>query len=232
MKKLAETLGILGAGKLGTVLGQLAVAAGYNVLIAGSGSKEKIELTVETLVPQAVPTTAAVACQQADTIILALPLGKYLTLSPSALAGKMVIDAMNYWWEVDGPRPDLTDPHRSSSELVAAFLKKSHVVKAFNHIGYHDLFDEPRPHGQAGRKAVAIAGDEQKYVEKAAELVERFGFDPVYAGPLAAGIRMEPGSAVFGANVAADELKKLLADFEKTKRGKEVFLARKKAERN
>ncbi|KRM97489.1 dinucleotide-binding enzyme [Liquorilactobacillus aquaticus DSM 21051] len=223
---MKEMLGILGAGKLGTVLGQLATAAGYRVLIAGSGSPTKIELTIETLVPDAVPATAIEVCQQADIVILAIPLGKYQTLSPSALAKKLVIDAMNYWWEVDGPRPDLTDPRYSSSELVQSFLKESHVVKAFNHMGYHDLFDETRSHGQAGRKAIAIAGNEREYVKKAAEVIDKLGFDPVHVGSLAEGIRMEPGSAVFGANVNENELKDLLAKFEETDRGQEVLHAR------
>ncbi|KRL01534.1 NADPH-dependent F420 reductase [Liquorilactobacillus capillatus] len=216
---MTTTIGILGAGKLGTVLAQLTTAAGYHVLIAGSGHVAKIQLTVEVLIPAAVPTTIAEVCHQADIVILALPLSKYQTLSPAALAGKLVIDAMNYWWETDGNREDLTNTHYSSSEQVARYFHKSHVVKALNHMGYHDLFDEPRLQGQPGRKAIAIAGDEEKYVEETVKLVDRLGFDPVRAGSLADSGKMEPGSAVFGANVTKKELKKLLTDFSKTKYG-------------
>lgn len=222
MAQAIHTIGIIGAGKVGIVLAQLAHKAGYDVMIAGSGNPKKIALSVSVLVPRARVATTKEVVKQSDCIILAIPLGKYHTLPSIDLKDKLVIDAMNYWWEVDGDRPELKDPCISTSELVQQHLATARVVKAFNHIGYHDLHDETKPPGAANRKAIAIAGNEETDVASVSAIVDAFGFDPVPIGTLADGIKLQPGSHVFGAHVGTDELEKLILDFYTSDWGREV----------
>jgi predicted dinucleotide-binding enzyme len=92
------------------------------------------------------------------------------------------------------------------------------VVKAFNHMGYHDLEDGARPPGAPDRKAIAIAGEADDTAAVAA-IVDALGFDPVIAGPLSEGVRFGPDTELFGANVDADQVRTMLDRFPDTPRG-------------
>ena len=199
-------IGILGAGKLGTTLGKLLVEAGYPVLISGSQSAEKIQLTIEILVPGAQSLTTDEVSQQADIVVLALPLSKYKQINPHALEDKLVIDAMNYWWEVDGLEEVYSDAEQSSSERVQAYFEKSTVIKAFNHMGYHNLGDDARPNTDENRKAILIAGDEMDAVKKVETIIDHIGFTPFHIGELRNGVILESGSSLFGASLGLEEV--------------------------
>lgn len=206
-----QTVGIIGAGKLGVTVAQLALAAGYTVNIAGSGDPKNIELSVKIITPGATAVTAERAASESDIVVLALPLGKFRSLSPKWFDGKFVIDAMNHWYEVDGPLEDTIPDNHTTSEEVQAFLHNSVVVKALNHMGYHHLRDEAKPKGVANRKAIAIAGDNDEAVRHVSDFVDSIGFDPLLIGGLKNTHALEAGGSAFGANMSYDELHRAIS---------------------
>jgi predicted dinucleotide-binding enzyme len=207
---VVRTVGILGTGKVGTVLARLALATGYRVLIAASGDPERIALIVDVLAPGAEPVRTADAVARADVVILALPLGRALRLDPGPFAGRLVIDATNYWEPVDGALDHVAEDPRGTSEIVREHLVGARLVKTFSHLGYHDLDERGRPAGDPGRIALAIAGDDEDAVGAVAAFVDDLGFDPVVAGPLVAGARFQAHSPVFGVPMSRAELSRAL----------------------
>ena len=196
-----DRLAVLGAGHVGPVIARLAIAAGYPVAIATSGDPDDIALITELVIPGARPRWAGDAIADADIVVLAIPLHRFAELDPGLLAGKIVVDAMNYWPASDGVLTAFEDGganSRGSSEIVARRLAGSAVVKALNHIGYHELEDRARPAGAPDRRAAGLAGDDPAAVAAVAELTSRLGYDPVRLGGLRAGRVLQPGGPVFG----------------------------------
>lgn len=220
-----STVGILGVGRVGVAVARLADSAGLRVRVAGSGDPARIVGAIARQVPGASAVWAADACD-ADVVILAIPLGRYRELPREALMGVLVIDAMNYWWELDGQRPDLADPRHSTSEAVQDFLVGSRVVKSLNHVSAYALEELAVPVGAPGRLAVAVAGNTEIDVETVASLVDSLGFDPVHAGSLADGVRFEPGTDLFGSDATAAEAREMLGRFWDSQRGRVVARAR------
>ena len=205
MRELSR-LAVLGAGHVGPVIARLAITAGYPVAIATSGDPEDIALITELVIPGAQPRWARDAVADADIVVLAIPLHRFLDLDPALLDGKLVVDAMNYWPAGDG----VLEPFEGggSSEVVARRAAGAAVVKALNHIGYHELEDRARPAGAPDRAAAGVAGDDPAAVAVIAGLVDRVGYDPVRLGSLRAGRALQPGGPVFGAALTAPEFER------------------------
>jgi predicted dinucleotide-binding enzyme len=189
-------LAVLGVGHVGPVVARLAIKAGYPVSIAHSGDPEDIALIAEVVIPGARPRWAADAVADADIVVLAIPLHRFIDVDPRLLDGKLVVDAMNYWPDTDGVL-DAFERGRSS-EVVARRLVGSTVVKTLNHIGYHELEYGARAAGAPDRLAMGVAGDDPGATGAVADLVDRLGYDPVRLGSLRAGQVLEPGGPVFG----------------------------------
>ena len=95
-------IAVLGAGHTGPVIARVAIEAGYQVSIAASGDPDKIELITGVLAPGAEPRWAADAVEDADVVVLAIPLHRFAAFDPALVAGRLVVDTMNYWPSIDG----------------------------------------------------------------------------------------------------------------------------------
>ena len=194
-------LAMLGAGHVGPVIARMAIAAGHHVSIAASGDPERIALITQVLAPGAEPRWAAEAVADSDIVVLSIPIHKFAGFDPALVAGKLVVDAMNYWPPVDGVQEMFEDRRYSSSEIVQHRLARSTIVKTLSHIGYHDMEDDRRPAGSPERRALGVAGDDRAAVDAVAEVIERIGYDTVRLDSLSAGRLLEPGGPVFGVSL-------------------------------
>jgi predicted dinucleotide-binding enzyme len=204
-------IAVLGAGHTGPLIARVAVEAGYPVSLAASGDPQEIALITAVLAPGAQPRWAGDAVQDADIVVLAIPLHKFPTFDPAMVAGKLVVDTMNYWPPIDGVQAMFEDRGYGSSETVQRRLARSTVVKTLNHIGYHELDDDRRPTGTPGRRALGVAGDDPAAVDVVAEVIERIGYDTVRLNSLSAGRLLEPGGPVFGVPMRRNEFEQAVS---------------------
>ena len=204
-------LGIVGAGKFGTTLARAAIAAGYDVAISGSGPADEIALTVDVLAPGGRAATSAEVVRHADLVVLAVPTHRFRELPRDLFAGKIVIDAMNYWQPVDGDDAELAGAPNGTSAIVQERFPSARVVKSLNQLGYHQLEENQRPRGAPDRIAIGAAGDDRIAVRTVMRFLDRLGFDPVDAGPLTNGLALEPDGSPVAVTYTADQLAKLLS---------------------
>jgi predicted dinucleotide-binding enzyme len=198
-------IAVLGAGHVGPVIARVAMDAGHHVSIAASGDPERIDLIAQVLAPGAEPRRARDAVDEADIVVLAIPLHRFADFDPDLVADKLVVDRMNYWPPVDGVQQMFEDRRNGSSEIVGHRLARSTVVKTLNHIGYHELEDQRRQVGSPERRALGVAGDDPGAVDLVADVVERIGYDTVRLGRLSEGRLLQPGGPVFGASPSRTE---------------------------
>jgi predicted dinucleotide-binding enzyme len=204
-------LGIVGAGKAGTAIARAAVARGYDVGISGSGPAERIDLVVEVLAPGARTLSTDEVVRFADLVVLAIPMHRFRELGRELFAGKILVDAMNYWDEIDGVDEQLATASAGTSMVVQEWFSSARVVKSLNHLGYFKFDQSRRAPGTPGRIAMAAAGNDRAAVAAVLQLIDTLGFDAVDAGSLEAGLALQPGGPVFGEGHSAEELSNLIS---------------------
>jgi 8-hydroxy-5-deazaflavin:NADPH oxidoreductase len=206
-----KTIGVIGAGHIGSQVARAAIASGYEVVISNSRGPETLAGLVSELGPQARAGTAEEAANVGDLVVVAIPLRAIGDVPAEPLVGKVVIDTNNYYPQRDGHIAALDDGSLTSSGLLQERLTGAHVVKAFNHIYAHQITSDATPPRTKNRRALMIAGDDLVAKAQVAELIDGFGFDVVDAGSLAESWRIEPGAPGYGAVLNSEELTDALA---------------------
>lgn len=198
------TISFIGSGNIGSTVAQLAVDAGYDVVVSNSRGPETLTELVGQLGPKARAATATEAAQAGDLVVFTIPLGKIDQVDPAPLAGKVVLDTCNYYPERDGDIAALDDKQSTTSGLVQQQLPQSHVVKAFNNIFYSHLASMARPAGAPDRSTLMIAGDDADAKRTATEFIEAIGYDVYDTGSIADSWRFQRDQAAYVGVYMAD----------------------------
>ncbi|MDQ0799662.1 putative dinucleotide-binding enzyme [Arthrobacter sp. SLBN-112] len=189
---------------------------GYDVVISNSRGPETLQGLVAELGPKARAATAAEAAAAGDFAVVTVPLKNYKDIPAQPLAGKIVIDTNNYYWERDGRIPALDNGEATTSGLLQEHLPGSKVAKGFNHIMAKDIASDATPAGTENRRALATASDYPEAAELVTRLYDEFGFDTVNAGRLSESWRVERDRPAYVKRQTAAELKDNLAKATRT----------------
>jgi 8-hydroxy-5-deazaflavin:NADPH oxidoreductase len=206
-----STIGTIGAGRIGSQVARLAVAHGYDVVVSNSRGPETLTALVAELGPKARAGTTLETAKAADIVLVAIPLKHYRTVPVEPLAGKIVIDANNYYPQRDGHIAALDAESTTVSDVLQAHLPTSKVVKAFNHIYAAEITTDVAPAGTKNRRALVIAGNDETAKTTVGKLLDEFGFDVVDAGPLSESWRIQKDTPGYGPPRTADQLRQDLA---------------------
>jgi 8-hydroxy-5-deazaflavin:NADPH oxidoreductase len=200
-------IGIIGSGNIGGTLLKLFSRNGDEVAVSNSRGPETLADLVEEAGGGARAATVEEAAEFGEVVVVAVPLHAYRELPADHLAGRIVVDANNYYAGRDGSIAELDADSTTSTELLAAHLPDSRVVKAFNTMNYRPLASEGRPDAPRDeRLAIFLAGDDEEAKRTVAALIDELGFAPVDTGGLAdGGRRQQHGAPVYGSEMTAPE---------------------------
>lgn len=191
------TIGIIGAGEVGSQIARAAIANGYTVVIANSRGPQTLTRLAAELGPSARAATAAEAARAGDFAVVAVPLKLVNDMPVTELAGKVVIDTNNYMPGRDGHFAVVDSGEKTVHELRQEQLPTSRVVTAFTHIQAPTLFHLARPAGSPDRIALSASSDHPDAVRLVTRLYDQFGYDTVDNSPLSESWRSGPGTPVW-----------------------------------
>ncbi|UOP05215.1 NADPH-dependent F420 reductase [Conchiformibius kuhniae] len=204
-------IAIIGSGHIGQTLAKKLKAAGHDVAVSNRrGAASLADFAAETGVraldmPQVL--------QGAEAVILATPINAVEDLRDELSklpAQTLLICTANYYPHRDGVVDEI-EAGKTESVWLREQLGRD-FVKTWNAIGARQLAFDGKAAGEAGRMAVALAGDNADDLARAARLVDETGFDAAVTGSLADSWRLQPGTPVFNLTLDAAQLRQAFAD--------------------
>ena len=188
-----KSIGIIGAGRIGQAMAQIARRAGRQVVIANSRGPQSLRSLVEAL-GEGVSAGTVEHAAAADMVVLAVMWPDV----PRAVenlewAGRIVIDPTN-----DFDPSDLDGG--TSSEVVADLVAPARVVKAANTLGAAILGSDPRQAG--GQRVIFLSGDDADAKSDVGALFDQAHYFVIDLGGLREGGRMQQvGAPLAGHNL-------------------------------
>ncbi|MCJ1674000.1 MULTISPECIES: NADPH-dependent F420 reductase [unclassified Rathayibacter] len=210
------TYGIIGAGNIGSQVARAVLAQGDEVVIANSRGPETLADLIAELGPKARAATAQETAEAAEIAVVTVPLKNLEQVPVAPLAGKIVLDTNNYYFERDGRIEALDKGETTTSEMLQKHLPESKVVKAFNHIMAADITTDGTPAGTEDRRALATSSDYPEAVHFVTDLYDRLGFDTVAITPLSESWRVERDRPAYVVRQNREELEANLAKAPRT----------------
>lgn len=129
--------GIIGTGRIGTVLARILVAAGHEVVLANARGPQTLGPLVAELGPAASAAHPLKAAGQAELLVLMVPFDSVRgLLQPHVVQDKVLVDATNAF---SGPGAPADLGGRGSSDLVAEWYPGAQVVKSLNTMHFETL---------------------------------------------------------------------------------------------
>jgi len=202
-----NTIGVIGAGHIGSKVAEAAVKAGYDVVLSNASGPESLTRLVGQLGSQARAASVEGAAEAGDIVVVSVPVGAFGDVPVKPLAGKVVISTSNYNASREGHIAEVDDGRITIAGLLQRHLPDSRVVKAFNMISAAEVPADGTPPGTPNRRALALAGDDADAKKTVTELYDRIGFDAVDAGPLSESWRFGRGQPAFIVRQNADQLR-------------------------
>jgi predicted dinucleotide-binding enzyme len=210
------TIGFIGAGHIGSQVARKAVENGYDVVLSNSRGPETLSDLVEELGPKARAATAAEAAEAGDVVVVTIPFKAYTEVPVEPLAGKIVIDTDNYYFERDGRYADLDEGTTTVTGKLQEHLPASKVAKGFNAIESSQITADSRPGGASDRRALVTASDHEDAAAFVTRLYDEFGFDTVNVGPLSESWRVDRDRPAYGMVGNVEEITEALTKAQRT----------------